>query len=375
MKKKKVIVGLSGGVDSSVTAAILLEQGYEVEALFMRNWDSNLNNDILGNKLDEEVCPQEKDYLDALEVAKKLNIKIHRVDFIKEYWDYVFEHFVSEYKKGRTPNPDILCNKYIKFDKFLNYAINDLKADYIAMGHYAGVRFDKDKNTYELIRGLDKEKDQSYFLCQLNQKQLSKTLFPLQKFQKSEIRKIAKKYDLITAEKKDSTGICFIGERDFTNFLQNYISNQPGDIIDIKSNKKIGTHIGVMYYTIGQRKGLNLGGQKEPYYVAEKDINNKIIYVAPLSDETFLESKSCIVEEFNFISNYEIYFKSNKFQCSAKFRYRQKDIKVEVEVISNNKIKINYQEPVRAVTEGQEAVLYINEICLGGGVIDKVLKI
>ncbi|WP_339029405.1 tRNA 2-thiouridine(34) synthase MnmA [Spiroplasma endosymbiont of Cantharis nigra] len=375
MKKKKVIVGLSGGVDSSVTAAILLEQGYEVEALFMRNWDSNLNNDILGNKLDEEVCPQEKDYLDALEVAKKLNIKIHRVDFIKEYWDYVFEHFVSEYKKGRTPNPDILCNKYIKFDKFLDYAINDLKADYIAMGHYAGVRFDKDKNTYELIRGLDKEKDQSYFLCQLNQKQLSKTLFPLQKFQKSEIRKIAKKYDLITAEKKDSTGICFIGERDFTNFLQNYISNQPGDIIDIKSNKKIGTHIGVMYYTIGQRKGLNLGGQKEPYYVAKKDIINKIIYVAPASDETFLESKSCIVEEFNFISNYEIYFKSNKFQCSAKFRYRQKDIKVEVEVISNNKIKITYQEPVRAVTEGQEAVLYINEICLGGGVIDKVLKI
>ncbi|WP_339034741.1 tRNA 2-thiouridine(34) synthase MnmA [Spiroplasma endosymbiont of Cantharis rufa] len=375
MKKKKVIVGLSGGVDSSVTAAILLEQGYEVEALFMRNWDSNLNNDILGNKLDEEVCPQEKDYLDALEVAKKLNIKIHRVDFIKEYWDYVFEHFVSEYKKGRTPNPDILCNKYIKFDKFLNYAINDLKADYIAMGHYAGVRFDKDKNIYELIRGLDKEKDQSYFLCQLNQKQLSKTLFPLQKFQKSEIRKIAKKYDLITAEKKDSTGICFIGERDFTNFLQNYISNQPGDIIDIKSNKKIGTHIGVMYYTIGQRKGLNLGGQKEPYYVAEKDINNKIIYVAPASDETFLESKSCIVEAFNFISNYEMYFKSNKFQCSAKFRYRQKDIKVEVEVISNNKIKITYQEPVRAVTEGQEAVLYINEICLGGGVIDKVLKI
>ncbi|WP_342275076.1 tRNA 2-thiouridine(34) synthase MnmA [Spiroplasma endosymbiont of Cantharis lateralis] len=375
MEKKKVIVGLSGGVDSSVTAAILLEQGYEVEALFMRNWDSNLNNDILGNKLDEEVCPQEKDYLDALEVAKKLNIKIHRVDFIKEYWDYVFEHFVSEYKKGRTPNPDILCNKYIKFDKFLDYAINDLKADYIAMGHYAGVRFDKDKNTYELIRGLDKEKDQSYFLCQLNQKQLSKTLFPLQKFQKSEIRKIAKKYDLITAEKKDSTGICFIGERDFTNFLQNYISNQPGDIIDIKSNKKIGTHIGVMYYTIGQRKGLNLGGQKEPYYVAKKDIINKIIYVAPASDETFLESKSCIVEEFNFISNYEIYFKSNKFQCSAKFRYRQKDIKVEVEVISNNKIKITYQEPVRAVTEGQEAVLYINEICLGGGVIDKVLKI
>ncbi|WP_339021541.1 tRNA 2-thiouridine(34) synthase MnmA [Spiroplasma endosymbiont of Atherix ibis] len=374
MKNKKVIVGLSGGVDSSVTAAILLEKGYEVEGIFMRNWDSNLNNDILGNNLQTNICPQEQDYLDAKKVAEKLNIKIHRIDFIKEYWDFVFEYFVKEYKKGRTPNPDILCNKYIKFDKFLDYAINELGADYIAMGHYAGVRVNKKTNEFELIRGMDDNKDQSYFLCELNQNQLSKTLFPLQAFEKSQIREIAKKYKLITAEKKDSTGICFIGERNFTKFLQNYIPNQPGDIVYIKTNKKIAEHIGVMYYTIGQRKGLNLGGQKEPYYVAKKDIENKILYVAPLSDENYLESKSCIIEKFNFISSCKNYFKDNKFECSAKFRYRQKDIKVEVEVLKKDKILITYKEPVRAVTEGQQAVLYLNELCLGGGVIDKVFK-
>lgn len=375
MIKKKVIVGLSGGVDSSVAAILLQQQGYEVEGLFMRNWDSGVNNDVLGNKNKDQICPQELDYFDAKKVSEKLGIKLHRVDFIKEYWEYVFKYFVSEYKKGRTPNPDILCNKYIKFDKFQEYALNKLGADFIAMGHYAGVRFKEEYNEFELIRGLDQNKDQSYFLCQLNQKQLSKVLFPLQNYEKSEIRKIAKDYDLITADKKDSTGICFIGERDFTKFLQNYIPNQPGRIIDISDNKVIGKHVGVMYYTIGQRRGLNLGGNKEPYYVAKKDINNKIIYVAKTSDESYLFSKSCEVIDMNWICETGNHFKDkNNFECVAKFRYRQSDVKVIVTKINENKCLVEYSENVRAVTEGQEAVFYLGELCLGGGIINKVNK-
>lgn len=363
---------MSGGVDSSVAAVLLQEQGYEVEGLFMRNWDSSINNDILGNKDINDACPQELDYIDAQKVCEKLNIKLHRIDFIQEYWDYVFKYFIDEYKKGRTPNPDILCNKYIKFDKFLNYAIDNLGADYIAMGHYAGVRFNKTTNSYEMIRGIDNNKDQTYFLCQLTQAQLSKTLFPLQQYNKSEIREIAKKYNLITADKKDSTGICFIGERDFTKFLQNYIPNQPGEIIDIENNNVVGKHIGVMYYTIGQRKGLNLGGNQEPYYVAKKDVENKIIYVSKLSDESYLKSSECIVEGMNWIVDYKKYFNSDQFECTAKFRYRQNDINVTITIIDDSTVKVIYGDEVRAVTEGQEAVFYMEEICLGGGVINKV---
>ncbi|UWD35333.1 tRNA 2-thiouridine(34) synthase MnmA [Mycoplasma cottewii] len=371
---KKVIVGLSGGVDSSVAAYLLIQQGYEVEGLFMRNWDSAANNDVLGNtNINDSVCPQEQDYLDALEVANKLNIKLHRIDFVQEYWEHVFEYFISEYQKGRTPNPDILCNKYIKFDKFLNYAINELKADYIAMGHYAGIRFNQKTNQYEMIKAIDDNKDQTYFLCQLTQNQLSKTLFPLYNLTKPEIRKIASEQNLITANKKDSTGICFIGEREFTNFLQNYIANQPGDIVDIKTNKVVGKHIGVMYYTIGQRKGLNLGGMKEPYYVAKKDIDKKIIYVCPFSDESYLLSNSCTVTEINWTLDISKYVDDiNNFKCTAKFRYRQPDSEVELKHIKDNDYHITFKTPLKAVTPGQEAVFYLNDICLGGGVIDKV---
>nr|WP_202943733.1 tRNA 2-thiouridine(34) synthase MnmA [Mycoplasma leachii] len=374
--KQKVVVGLSGGVDSSVACYLLLQQGYEVEGLFMRNWDSATNNDILGNaNINNDICPQEQDYLDAKAVADKLNIKLHRVDFIKEYWDYVFSYFIEEYKKARTPNPDILCNKYIKFDKFLNYAINQLNADYIAMGHYAKVEFNKTTNQYELIKASDTNKDQTYFLSQLNQKQLSKTLFPLANLTKEQVRKIALKQNLITANKKDSTGICFIGERSFTNFLQNYIPNQTGDIVDIKTNKVLGQHIGVMYYTIGQRKGINLSGMSEPYYVADKDVKKNILYVCSTSDQSYLHSTSCLVNDINWILDVSKYVDDiNQFECQAKFRYRQIDNKVVVKKIDDNNYQVIFKKPLKAITIGQQAVFYLNDICLGGAVIDKVIK-
>ncbi|WP_027063176.1 tRNA 2-thiouridine(34) synthase MnmA [Mesoplasma seiffertii] len=374
--KKKVIVGISGGVDSSVAALLLLQQGYEVEGLFMRNWDSAANNDVMGNtESQDEICTQEQDYFDAKAVAKKLGIKLHRIDFIKEYWDHVFEYFIKEYQKGRTPNPDILCNKYIKFDKFLDYAVNTLEADFIAMGHYAGVRFNSQTGQFEMIRAVDQNKDQTYFLCQLNQYQLSKTLFPLQGLEKAEIRRLAAENQLITADKKDSTGICFIGEREFTKFLQNYISNQPGEIIDIKTNKVLGQHIGAMYYTIGQRKGLNLGGMTEPYYVASKDVDKKIIYVAPASDESYLLSEECIVNEINWTLDLTKYFSDTKeFECTAKFRYRQPDVPVKMYKVEKDIYRVVYPQKVKAVTEGQEAVFYLGELCLGGGIIDRVKR-
>ncbi len=356
---KKVVIGMSGGVDSSVAAIILKKQGYDVIGLFMRNWDSTINNDYLGNpNLANNICPQEEDYNDAKAVCDKLGIPLHRIDFVKEYWDYVFTYFLDELKKGRTPNPDIMCNKYIKFDYFIKKA-KELGADYIATGHYARM-----KDGY-LLRGVDDNKDQTYFLSQLSHEQLEYVLFPVGDLVKTEVRKIAEEYDLVTAKKKDSTGICFIGERNFKKFLENYLPNQPGDVIDIDTGKKVGEHIGLMYYTIGQRKGLDIGGFKDKMFVVGKDLNKNILYISFGEDTKYLISNSCIIDTVNFNCNLR------PTECTAKFRYRQKDYPVKLEYLDNGEILVSYDN-VKSVTPGQACVFYLDEKCLGGGIIKEV---
>ena len=358
---KKVIVGVSGGVDSSVALILLKNQGYEVEGLFMKNWDSLINNDIEGNPtLENDICPQEQDYQDALKVCQKLNVKLHRVDFVKEYWDYVFTYFLEELKKGRTPNPDVMCNKYIKFDLFIKEA-KKLGADYIATGHYARII------NGVLYKGLDQNKDQSYFLAQLSKEQLKNVLFPLGELTKDKVREIAREYDLITKDKKDSTGICFIGERNFKNFLQNYLPNKPGDIINIDTNEKVGTHIGLMHYTIGQRKGLNIGGTKERLFAVGKDLKNNILYVAEGENNKYLYSDSCIID--NLVINYD----KKITNCKAKFRYRSKDIPVTLEYLNNNEIQVKYENG-KSITPGQVCALYLEDRLIGSGIIKEVRK-
>ena len=358
---KRVVIGMSGGVDSSVAAILLKKQGYDVVGLFMRNWDSSLNGDILGNPdLNNDICPQEKDYNDALEVCKKIGIELHRIDFVKEYWDYVFTYFLDELKKGRTPNPDIMCNKYIKFDYFIKEA-KKLGADYIATGHYARMKDGK------LLRGIDSNKDQTYFLSQLSSEQLENVLFPIGDLLKSEVREIANEYDLITADKKDSTGICFIGERNFKNFLKNYLPNLPGDVVNVDTGEKVGNHIGLMYYTIGQRKGLDIGGNKEKMFVVGKNLDKNVLYVAFGDDNSYLISDSCIVDQVNFNVNLR------PTECTAKFRYRQQDVDVKLEYLDDGKIRVRY-DGVKSVTPGQACVFYVGEQCIGGGIIDTVCK-
>ena len=358
---KKVIVGVSGGVDSSVALILLKEQGYDVEGLFMRNWDSLVNNDINGNPtLDNEICTQEQDYNDAKAVCDKLGVKLHRVDFVKEYWDYVFTYFLDELKKGRTPNPDVMCNKYIKFDLFIKEA-KKFGADYIATGHYARI-IDGD-----LYKAIDSNKDQSYFLAQLSREQLKNVLFPLGELTKDKVREIARKHDLVTSDKKDSTGICFIGERNFKNFLSNYLPNQSGDIVNIESNEILGKHIGLMYYTIGQRRGLDVGGTKDKLFVVGKDLNKNILYVCEGENNKYLYSDSCIIDTVVLNTNNEI------GECSAKFRYRSKDVPVSIKKLENGEILVQY-EGVKGVTPGQVCVLYDGDKCLGSGIIKEVRK-
>jgi tRNA-specific 2-thiouridylase len=358
---KTVVVGMSGGVDSSVAAILLQKQGYNVIGLFMRNWDTSINGDFLGNPdLNNDICPQEQDYNDALKVSKKLNIPLHRIDFVKEYWDYVFTYFLDELKKGRTPNPDIMCNKYIKFDMFAKEA-KKLGADFIATGHYARIKDGK------LLRGVDDNKDQTYFLSQVSKEQLENVLFPVGELTKTEVRKIAKEYDLITADKKDSTGICFIGERNFKHFLENYLPNNSGDIVDIDTKKVIGTHQGLMYYTIGQRRGLDIGGSIDRMFVVGKDVNKNILYVAIGDKNELLYSDEAIIEDVNLLEDLPD-------KCVAKFRYRQKDNEVIITKLENGLISVKYPQKVKAVTPGQACVLYKDEVCLGGGIIKQVMK-
>ena len=358
----KVVIGMSGGVDSSVAAIKLKEQGYEVIGLFMRNWDSYADGEYSGAPTTKEgICPQEIDYNDAKKVCDKIGIPLHRKDFVKEYWDYVFTYFLDELKKGRTPNPDIMCNKYIKFDMFAKEA-EKLGADYIATGHYARIKDGK------LLKAIDDNKDQTYFLSQVSKEQLKKVLFPIGDITKPEVRKIALEYGLNTASKKDSTGICFIGERNFSNFLKNYLPNTPGKIVNIKTNEIVGNHIGLMYYTIGQRRGLNIGGTEDRMFVVGKNLKENILYIDIGEESEYLISDSCIIDNINYLGDTKI----NK--CNAKFRYRQKDVQVELEWLENDEILVKYPQGVKRVTPGQACVLYDGEECLGGGIIKEVRK-
>lgn len=366
--KKKVLLGLSGGVDSAVAAYILKEEGYDVTCAFMRNWDAYANNDILGNPtIQDDICPQEQDYLDAKAVAEALSLPLLRIDFVKEYWDDVFTTFLKEYEKGRTPNPDILCNKYIKFDAFMKFAQKQ-GFDTVATGHYA--RVDHRECESVLLRGKDDNKDQTYFLCQISQEALSHTLFPIGNLEKHEVRRIAAHLHLDSvAKKKDSTGICFIGERNFRQFLKNYLPMHDGDIVDIADLRVVGRHSGVMYYTIGQRKGLGIGGCKGPWFVIGKDVKTNILYVANGDDKEWLLSTSCLVSQVNWFAAQK---PQGEYACTAKFRYRQKDHAVSLRFIDDSTVFVTYPRGAMAVTSGQEAVFYQGEVCLGGGVIDEV---
>lgn len=360
---KKVICGMSGGVDSSVSAFILQQQDYQVEGLFMKNWEEDDDTDY---------CTAAADLADAQAVCDKLGIKLHKINFAAEYWDNVFEHFLNEYKAGRTPNPDILCNKEIKFKAFLEYAAEDLGANYIATGHYVRRR-GADDNA-QLLRGLDTNKDQSYFLYTLSTKQVGQSLFPVGDIEKPIVRAIAEDLGLVTAKKKDSTGICFIGERKFKDFLARYLPAQPGNIRTVEGDI-IGRHDGLMYHTLGQRKGLGIGGVKgaseEAWYVVEKDLVNNELIVAQGHDHSALLSTGLIAQQLHWVDRQPI---REPLRCTVKTRYRQTDVPCVIEPIDDESIKVIFDEPQIAVTPGQSAVFYLNEVCLGGGIIEQQLK-
>lgn len=357
----RVIVGMSGGVDSSVSALLLKQQGYQVEGLFMKNWDEDDGT---------EYCTAMTDLADAKAVCDKLGIHLHTANFAAEYWDNVFEHFLSEYKAGRTPNPDILCNKEIKFKAFLDYATT-LGADYIATGHYVR-RFDENNQTF-LLKGLDNNKDQSYFLHAVHQSKLAKTLFPVGELEKPTVRALAEEHDLITHDKKDSTGICFIGERKFSDFLKQYLPAQPGDIETDKGDI-IGRHHGLMYHTIGQRQGLGIGGLKNydesPWYVAEKDLSRNVLVVVQGTKNPLLYSGQLTAIQPDWINEKPTF----PINCKAKVRYRQSDQACTIHEDEHQNLIVSFREPQRAVTPGQSIVFYIGERCLGGAIIESTQR-
>ncbi|QHW37060.1 tRNA 2-thiouridine(34) synthase MnmA [Staphylococcus ursi] len=355
----RVVVGMSGGVDSSVTAHLLKEQGYDLIGIFMKNWD---DTDEFG------VCTATEDYNDVIAVCNQIGIPYYAVNFEKEYWDKVFTYFLDEYKKGRTPNPDVMCNKEIKFKAFLDHALK-LGADYVATGHYARVRHHED-GSVEMLRGVDNNKDQTYFLNQLTEAQLSKVMFPIGDIDKQKVREIALEQDLATAKKKDSTGICFIGERNFKSFLSQYLPAQPGEMRTLNGELK-GQHGGLMYYTIGQRHGLGIGGDGDPWFVVGKNLEDNILYVEQGFHHDALYSDYLIASDVSFVNQTDL---TEPLKCTAKFRYRQKDVGVTVTAHGDDAVKVTFDEPVRAITPGQAVVFYDGDVCLGGATIDDVYK-
>ncbi|KRM72526.1 tRNA-specific 2-thiouridylase MnmA [Lacticaseibacillus brantae DSM 23927] len=349
---------MSGGVDSSVTALLLKQQGYDVVGVFMKNWD---DTDEYG------VCTATEDYEDVAKVASEIGIPYYSINFEKEYWDRVFTYFLDEYKAGRTPNPDVMCNKEIKFKAFLDYA-DELDADYIAMGHYAQVDVDAN-GVAHMLRGADANKDQTYFLSQLSQEQLKRSMFPIGHMQKSEVRAIAAEYGLATAAKKDSTGICFIGERNFKQFLGTYLPAQPGKMMTL-DGQEMGDHDGLMYYTIGQRSGLGIGGNSDnsdPWFVVGKDLEQNILYVGQGFENPALYATKLDATNLSWTTGAA---RGDEFHVTAKFRYRQADTGVTVKMTGDNTATVTFDEPVRAITPGQAVVFYDGAECLGGGTID-----
>jgi tRNA-specific 2-thiouridylase len=360
---KRIIIGMSGGVDSSVTALLLQQQGYDVQGVFMKNWEGDDT---------AEHCAAEDDLRDARQVCETLGIPLQGVNFADQYWDRVFEYFLQEYRANRTPNPDILCNREIKFKAFLDYALAQ-GADYIATGHYA--RIGREGDSYTLLRGKDVNKDQSYFLYTLGQAQLARSLFPIGELEKAQVRDLAEAHHLITYNKKDSTGICFIGERDFRAFLKRYLPAQPGEI-HTPEGTRLGRHEGLMYYTLGQRQGLGIGGVKghegAVWYVAAKDLANNLLIAVDGHDHPLLYSESLVAIDLHWVAG-----KPPRLPlvCSAKTRYRQQDAACTIEAAEDSTCVVHFQEPQWAVTPGQSVVFYQDEVCLGGGIINEITRV